>query len=103
MGMNPSGQHEHCRISHQPLLDDSAIEAIARRVSELLLNGSDDPTRQSLVSAAEIARRFDVSRSWVYENADRLGAVRLGRGARPRLRLDPRRVEKRLEPGPERA
>src|SRR3954454_19190164 len=77
---------------HQPLsapsLDDRAIEAIACRVAELLQESA-APAHPRMVSAAEIARRFDVTRQWVYENADRLGAVRLGHGARPRLRFDP--------------
>jgi hypothetical protein len=37
----------------------------------------------------------------VYENADRLGALRLGSGVRPRLRFDPQLVEKRLDSGDE--
>ena len=80
----------------EPLLDDYAIEAIARRVTQLLRHDPVAAAHERLVSAAEIARRFGVSRAWVYENADRLGAVRLGRGARPRLRFDPQQVEKRL-------
>jgi hypothetical protein len=85
----------------EPVLDHRAIEAIARRVVELL---QDAPGRATprLVSAAEIARRFDVTRQWVYENGDRLGAVRLGNGARPRLRFDPRRVEAALAGADER-
>jgi hypothetical protein len=86
-----------------PLLDDGAIEAIARRVMQLLQEHSAVPARARLVSATEIARRFGVSRQWVYENADRLGAVRLGRGARPRLRFDPQHVETRLDRVHERA
>jgi DNA-binding FadR family transcriptional regulator len=81
----------------EPLLDDRAVEAIARRVSQLLRHDAVVAGHERLVSAAEIARRFGVSRAGVYENADRLGAVRLGRGARPRLRFDPQEVEKRLD------
>jgi hypothetical protein len=87
----------------EPLLDDRAIEAIARRVTQLLRHDPVAAAHERLVSAAEIARRFGVSRAWVYENADRLGAVRLGRGARPRLRFDPQKVEKRLNAAHERA
>jgi hypothetical protein len=81
----------------EPLLDDYAIEAIARRVTHLLRQDPVAAARGRLVPAAEIAMRFGVSRAWVYENADRLGAVRLGRGTRPRLRFDPETVEKRLD------
>jgi hypothetical protein len=77
----------------ESLLDDRAVDAIARRVVQLL---QDCPAQSRLVSAAEIAKRFAVSRQWVYGNASRLGAVRLGNGARPRLRFDPQRVEEAL-------
>ncbi len=40
---------------------------------------------EPLVDAAEIARLHGKTRSWVYEHAGELGAVRLGSGPRPRL------------------
>lgn len=49
-----------------------------------------------LVDAAELALVLGVSRGWVYENADRLAAVRLGSGPRARLRFDPARAVERL-------
>lgn len=88
--------------SHGPVLDDRVVEAIACRVAQLLQDSA-AVAESRFVSAAEIARRFDVTRQWVYDNADRLGAVRLGRGARPRLRFDPQRVEKALKAGDDRA
>ena len=77
-------------------LDDYAIEAIARRVVELLRGDAPESSGRRLVSAAEIAQRFGVSRQWVYENANRLGAVRLGGGDRPRLRFDLTLIEHQL-------
>jgi len=71
------------------VIDDETIETIARRVVQLLRAEPDDSAAPRLVSASVIAERFEVSRQWVYENANRLGAVRLGTGARPRLRFDP--------------
>lgn len=74
-------------------LDTASVEAIARRVADLIRNqeiGSD------LVDANEVARRFSVSRDYVYEHADKLGAVRLGNGSRARLRFDPVTVRERL-------
>jgi len=56
-----------------------------------------------LVDAAEVARRFNVSRQWVYEHAAALNAVRLGDGDRPRLRFDPNSVADRLNARPDRA
>jgi hypothetical protein len=68
-------------------LDPQAVEAIARRVVEILerrgLQG------RELVDAAELARRFGIERSWVYSHAIELGAVKLGDGPKPRLRFDP--------------
>lgn len=71
------------------------MEAIARRVAAHLAAA---PTpAASLVTAAELARRFGLSRAWVYEHASSLGAVRLGDGTRPRLRFDPEQVARALE------
>jgi hypothetical protein len=46
------------------------------------------PTRGGLVDVHELAALLGVSRSWVYQHAAELGAVRLGSGPRPRLRFD---------------
>lgn len=74
-------------------LSDAEIEAVATRVVELLRSA---PTSRELVDANEIARRFGVSRAFVYDHADDLGAVRLGPGPRARLRFDPAEVNRRL-------
>jgi hypothetical protein len=68
------------------------VEAIACRVVELLRD--DRPSSAGLVSAAELACRLGVDRSFVYEHADALGARRLGGGRRPRLRFDPEEAER---------
>lgn len=78
-------------------LDPASIEALARRLAELL---SDDDVGNNLVDAAELARRFSVSRDYVYEHADELGAVRLGNGLRARLRFDIVTVRERLTQPP---
>jgi hypothetical protein len=44
---------------------------------------------EPLLTAAEVATRFSVDRSWVYAHARELGVVRIGDGPRPRLRFDP--------------
>ncbi len=83
-------------------LDAPTVEAIARRVIELLerrgLSGGSE-----LVDAAELARRLGIERSWVYTHAIELGAVKLGSGRKPRLRFDPQvaaRVLHRIREGP---
>lgn len=80
-------------------LDAASVEAVAARVVELLrleepAVGATDTSE--LVDAAEVARRFGVSRDCVYAHADELGAVRVGAGPRPRLRFDPAVVAERL-------
>ena len=74
-------------------LNEAEIEAVAARVVELL--GARRSTRE-LVDASEIARRFGVSRAFVYDHASDLGAIRLGAGPRARLRFDPAQVDRLL-------
>lgn len=47
-----------------------------------------DAEQPGLLTATQLAKRLGVSRSWVYENARRLGAVSLGDGPKARLRFD---------------
>jgi hypothetical protein len=82
-------------------LDPQTTEAIARRVVELLEKHG--LQNRELVDAAELARRLGIERSWVYSHAIELGAVKLGGGAKPRLRFDPEvaaRVLRRVGEGP---
>lgn len=82
-------------------LDPQAIEAIARRVVELLEKRG--LQSRELVDAAELARQLGIERSWVYSHAIELGAVKLGHGAKPRLRFDPEvaaRALRRVDDGP---
>jgi hypothetical protein len=63
-------------------LDAASIDAVAARVVGLMCREWECttplPGAGGLVTAAEVARRFALRREWVYENADRLGVVRLG-------------------------
>jgi hypothetical protein len=68
-------------------LDPELVDAIARRVVELLEKRG--VQKRELVDAAELARRLGIERSWVYAHAIELGAVKLGGGPKPRLRFDP--------------
>lgn len=72
--------------------EPAAIEAIAKRVAQLL-SGELEPAR--LVDAATVADRLGVDRDWVYSHADDLGAIRLG-GPNGRLRFDMAVVRERL-------
>ena len=68
-------------------LDPELVDAIARRVVELLEKRG--VQQRELVDASELARRLGIERSWVYSHAIELGAVKLGQGKKPRLRFDP--------------
>lgn len=70
-------------------MGEDLIEAIARRVVELLrdeLHSRGVSAR--LMTAEQVADHFGVSRSWVYEHARDLGAIKLGSGPKARLRFD---------------
>ncbi len=62
------------------------VDALAERVAELLRPAPN--SSPGLLTAAQLAHALNVSRAWVYENADRLGARKLGDGPRARLRFD---------------
>src|SRR3954454_1017495 len=57
-------------------LSEAEIEAVATRVADLLREQQRSSSLE-LVDAAAIARQFGVSRDFVYQHADELGAVRL--------------------------
>jgi hypothetical protein len=83
-------------VSELVQLDPESIEAVARRVADLL-RGEKPAAASELLTAADVARRFGVDRAWVYGHSGELGAVRLGDGPRGRLRFDPERVRKALD------
>jgi hypothetical protein len=69
---------------------------VAEEVVARLRDAEPVESSQTLLTAAEVAERFSVARGWVYENADALGAVRIGGGSRPRVRFEPERVRAAL-------
>ena len=81
-----------------PGLDLTLVDVIAKRVLELLVDRDGDEVQ--LLTVAQVARRFQVHPSWVYTNARRLGALRLGTGPKAPLRFDPRRVALAVEDPP---
>ena len=84
----------------EPALDPASLRAIADQVAELLRrrDAADEP--HALLTAGQVAARFNVDRSWVYAHAGELGVVRIGSGRRPRLRFDPAIVAQRLLAAP---
>jgi hypothetical protein len=71
------------------LADLLAGRLAKRLVPTLVAQVRLEPTRPALVSAAELARLTGMSKRWVYDHSDELGAHRTGTGPRPRLRFDP--------------
>jgi hypothetical protein len=67
-------------------LDQDDIEAIARRVAELVRPDPERPARY--LTVGQLAEQFGVSTEWVYEHKAELGAIRLGDGPKARLRFD---------------
>jgi hypothetical protein len=49
-----------------------------------------------LLTVAAVSQEFGVSTDWVYANAGRLGAIRLGSGPRARLRFDRATIADRI-------
>ncbi len=79
--------------------DHASLHALAREVAELL--GRSTPAMaEGLLTARQVAARFNVDRGWVYAHARELGVIRLGNGPRPRLRFDPAVVVQRLATPP---
>lgn len=77
---------------------DRLAELVADRVADRLLPVLADRGTGGLVDAATLAGLLGVTRDYVYAHADDLGAVRVGAGARPRLRFDPDRARAALRP-----
>lgn len=70
------------------VLEEASIEAVARRVVELIRGDGDERGGGRLVDAAALAEELGVDRSWVYAHRRELGALELGHGPKPRLRFD---------------
>ncbi len=75
------GSHGRARSSH--------VDGLARDAEEPM------PPDDGLWTAGRIAAHYDVTVRFVYQHAEELGCVRLGGGARPRLRFDPEIVRER--------
>jgi len=56
------------------------------------------PTVPAMLTVEDVSSTYQVSRAWVYENAARLGGVKLGPSRRAPLRFDPSKVEAAMSP-----
>jgi hypothetical protein len=79
--------------------DEDLLDLLADRLADRLASRLELTTkpREALVNADEVARMVGRKRSWVYDHAGDLGAVRLGSGSRPRLGFYPARVTEYLQ------
>lgn len=77
--------------------DGVPLHELAREVAALLRHGPAVPAER-LLTAKDVAERFHVDRGWVYAHARELGVIRIGGGARPRLRFDPAVVAQHMLP-----
>jgi hypothetical protein len=83
--------------STEPAIDGAYVDAIARRVVELIHTDDQADIGRRFVDAATLAGELGVERSWVYEHARELHAIRLGSGPRARLRFNPPAVRAVLD------
>lgn len=92
--------------SHPVQVDPRMIAEIADRLSDAIVERvveairaegitPQTPAATAWLDAQEVAHRLGVSREWVYEHADELGASRIGTGPRPRLRFPPQILDSR--------
>jgi hypothetical protein len=78
------------RVAHRvvELLEERVADLVADRVAKALAHRDQAPGDR-LVDAGELARILGVSRTTIYDNASKLGAIETGIGTRgPRLRFD---------------
>lgn len=73
------------------------IDVLSARLPET--SPSPDGHRK-LVDARVIAAEFGLSRDYIYDHSERLGAVRLGNGPKARLRFNPDSVARALTAAP---
>lgn len=86
-------------MSREPFdaADVRLVDAVARRVVELLREeDAGVHTGPRLLTVAAVSQEFGVSTDWLYANAARLGAIRLGSGPRARMRFDRATIAERI-------
>jgi hypothetical protein len=77
-------------------LTDEQLERLAELLAIKL--AAVRPAGPPMLTVEDICIVFKVSRAWVYENAKRLGGVKLGPGQRAPLRFYANRVAESLKP-----
>lgn len=78
------------------LLSDEQLEHLADLVATKVVGMR--PAGKPMLTVEDVATTFKVSRDWVYANARRLGAIKIGPGQRAPLRFDPDQVAAAMRP-----
>jgi hypothetical protein len=80
--------------SGAPVLPDAELRRLARFIAKELeaLHG----LQPALLTAADVAKQYGLSRGWVYKHARDLGGQRMGTGPKARLRFRSHEVQARL-------
>jgi hypothetical protein len=78
----------------------SIAPIVAAEVADLVVRHIAERAEREFLDASELARVLGVDRQWVYEHQERLGAIRLGNGRRPRLRFELTRAVKAFDEPP---
>ena len=80
--------------SGAPVLPDAELRRLARFIAKELeaLHG----LQPALLTAADVAEQYGLSRGWVYKHARDLGGQRMGTGPKARLRFRAHEVQARL-------
>ena len=81
-----------------PVLPDAELRRLARLIAKELeaLQG----LQPAVLTAAEVAKQYGLSRGWVYKHAHELGGQRMGNGPKARLRFRARDVQAGLSERP---
>jgi hypothetical protein len=81
--------------SRDALVTDADLRRLARFIAEE--HEGLRAVHAPLLSAADVAKRYGLSRGWVYRHARELGGQRLGTGPKARLRFGALEVRRRLD------
>ncbi len=73
-------------------VDADLIEAIARRVADLIGEPVPPTEPAERIDAAEVARRLGIHRDTVYRNPRRFGGKKISDGPKGRWRFDPAKI-----------
>jgi hypothetical protein len=83
-------------LDEPTLITDEQVERLADLVATKLTVMRSQTV--AMLTVEDVSDIFRVSRAWVYENARRLGGVKLGPGERAPLRFDPAILAAALRP-----